>query len=137
VYVVTWKLTARWDVPTSAGTRILGVLDRAAQVCRTNLEITSGTDGPHSGPDDPHKHGLAFDVSVANLSTLLIGQLKTYLEQVLGPAFTVLFECPTRPTEPQLQPIAYVNPDATARHFHIQPKKGSIWPPVVDTATRV
>ncbi len=137
MYVVTWKPGARWDTPTSAGTRILGVLDRAASVCRTNLEVASGTDGAHSGPDDPHKRGLAFDVSVANLSTLLIVQLKTYLEQVLGPAFTVLFECPTRPVEPQLTAIAWVNPDATGRHFHIQPKKGTLWPPAVNTATPV
>lgn len=135
MFVVTWKAGARWDVPTSAGVHILGALDRAAPVCRTTLEITSGTDGTHSGPDDPHKRGVAFDVSVHGFSPGLVVQVKTYLEQILGSLFTVLYECPSTPTEPQLAPIALVNPQASAPHFHIQPKRGTVWPPL-DPALR-
>lgn len=136
MYVVRWKLGARWDTPTSAGTRILGALDRAAPVCRTDLEVTSGTDGAHSGPNDPHKRGVAFDVSVQGFSPALVVQVKTYLEQVLGSLFTVLYECPTSPTEPQLARIASVNPEATGPHFHIQPRKGTTWPPALDAGVR-
>jgi hypothetical protein len=130
--VVTWKPGARWDVPTSAGVHILAALDRAAPVCRLSLEITCGT-GEHP-PGDPHTRGEAFDVSVAGIPPSVIVQLKTYLENILGSAFTVLYECPTTPTEPQLAPIAYINPKATGCHIHIQPKKGTTWPPAATDA---
>ena len=44
-----------------AGFRILRALDQVAAGLR-DLTITSACDGAHSGPDDPHHTGNAFDV---------------------------------------------------------------------------
>lgn len=135
MYTVTWKSTARWDRPTPAGARIIAALDRTASVCRTNLHITSGTDGAHGGPTDPHARGEAFDVSVIGMDPFLIVQVHQYLAQLLGPLFTVLYEAPTPPADARLKEIVYVNRDATAPHFHLQPKKGSTWPPMQPSGT--
>lgn len=128
MFFITIKAGVKLDGLQPAGFHIIGALDRAAPVCRTNLEITCAT-GEHP-PDDPHSHGLALDVSVGGFTPAFIVQVKTYLESILGPLFTVLYEVPTKPTEPQLQPIAYINAGATAPHFHLQPKKGTTWPPL-------
>lgn len=44
------------------GFRILAALDQAALTMGIELTITSACDGIHSGPDDPHHRGEAFDV---------------------------------------------------------------------------
>lgn len=45
-----------------AGFRILGALDTLCRLRNIDIEITSGTDGTHSGPTDPHYKGEAFDI---------------------------------------------------------------------------
>lgn len=40
-----------------AGFRILSAIDQVAQALSLDLVITSGTDGEHSGPLDPHHRG--------------------------------------------------------------------------------
>jgi hypothetical protein len=47
---------------TLAGAAILGALARTAIALPFDLVVTSAADGPHSGPDDPHHLGNAFDV---------------------------------------------------------------------------
>lgn len=49
-------------VPSPAGARILAALDYTAQFRNRDVTVTSGSDGDHSGPDDPHHHGNAYDV---------------------------------------------------------------------------
>ena len=41
---------------------ILDALQRASESLSLTLTITSGTDGEHSGPNDPHHLGFAYDV---------------------------------------------------------------------------
>ena len=45
-----------------AGFRLLRAFDTVAEGEPFDLVITSGTDGAHSGPDDPHHLGKAYDV---------------------------------------------------------------------------
>ena len=45
-----------------AGIRLLGVLDTVARLLGRDITITSGSDGEHSGPDDPHHKGNAYDI---------------------------------------------------------------------------
>jgi hypothetical protein len=50
------------SILTPAGIRILSALDYVAQTLSRDVTITSGSDGDHSGPSDPHKLGLAYDI---------------------------------------------------------------------------
>lgn len=131
--VVRHRSTARFDVIAPAGFRILAAIDHAAQACRADLEITSGTDS-HTLPD-PHVTGEAYDVSVKGLSAQQIADVKASLEAILGPLFTVLYEVQQVPSDPTLRAIAYVNIKATGSHFHIQRRKGTVFPPEVVTLT--
>lgn len=45
-----------------AGLHILAAIEYAADACNLDLTITSACDGLHSGPDDPHHFGCAYDV---------------------------------------------------------------------------
>lgn len=129
---ITWKNGAVWSLPTPAGTRILSMLDRVSQIYRISLEITAGTND-HVLPD-VHAKGLAFDVSVRALESVIVVQLYHSLTQLLGSEFTVLYECPTRPDEPNLAAIVTVNPSATAPHLHLQLSNHvPIWPAVETT----
>lgn len=126
--VVRHRAAVRFDLIAPAGFRILSAIDQAAQSCKVDLTITCGTDS-HALPD-PHVTGEAFDVSVQSLSAQQIADVKVALERTLGPLFTVLYEVPQTPSDPTLRPMAYVNVKATGRHFHIQRKKGTTFPPV-------
>ena len=110
-----------------AGFAILGALYLATQQVGVSLDITSGTDS-HAATD-PHATGEAYDVSVRGLSAQQISDIKDELEGSLGPLFTVLYEVPAVPSDPTLRPIAYVNIHATGPHFHVQKKKGTVFPP--------
>ncbi len=124
---VTWKDGAVWTVPTSAGVHILSALDRAASLCRVDLQVTAGTND-HVLPD-PHAQGLAFDVSVKGFDASMINMIRNYLNTTLGAEFTVLYECPSKPTDIGLANIAYINAGATAPHFHVQLAKHlKLWP---------
>lgn len=125
--VVRHRPAARFDQIRPAGFRILSALDQAAQDCRVDLLITSGTDS-HAQPD-PHVTGEAYDVSVHGLSAQQIADIHASLTATLGPLFTVLYEVAAVPSDPTLRPIAYVNIKATGPHFHIQRKKGTVFPP--------
>lgn len=56
------KAGVRFDVIAPAGYCILTALKAASLGLNVPLTITSGTDGEHSGPDDPHHYGEAYDV---------------------------------------------------------------------------
>lgn len=51
-----------------AGYQILSALKETSKTLGLDLVITSGTDGLHSGPFDPHKLGEAYDVRTHNLT---------------------------------------------------------------------
>lgn len=125
--VVLTKPGVRFDCIAPAGFRILAAIVACAAALGRDILITSGTDS-HSLPD-PHARGCAYDIGLANWSADNISQGLTFLRGNLGPLFTVLYEVPRKPLDPTLIPLAYVNSVATGPHFHIQPLKGSTWPP--------
>lgn len=51
-----------------AGFKILEAIKGAAQDLRIDVTITSGSDGLHSGPGDPHHTGEAYDVRTRDLA---------------------------------------------------------------------
>lgn len=62
VAVVRTKPGVLFTTIAPAGFRLLGAIERAARAVRCELTITSACDGAHSGPDDPHHRGEAYDV---------------------------------------------------------------------------
>lgn len=94
-----------------AGFRILEALKVVSLALGCDLTITSGSDGKHSGPGDPHKSGCAYDIRTHDLTpdqkhTVLAG-----LQAELGPKFYVFLEAPGSPNE----------------HLHAQRKKSTAY----------
>lgn len=116
-----------------AGFRILAAIDNLSRVLGLDIWITSGSDS--HPPGDPHTTGEAYDVSVKDWTVPVTLKAITFLRQVLGERFTILYECPSAPSDPQLLAIAYVNGQATGCHLHVQRKKGMVYPPDQPVAT--
>lgn len=113
------------DPPTACQVRILATYDRAARLLGQSLTVTCGREGH---PDaDPHTKGLALDVRSVGLPDASVMRLYEFVRSELGPAFTVLYEVPTRSTG-ILKDIETLNPSASGPHLHQQPVKGTIWP---------
>jgi hypothetical protein len=97
------------------GFRILCAIETVARKLNHDLWITSACDGEHSGPNDPHHRGEAYDVSshdfpVADRPTIL------NCFQALLPADQ--FYC-------------FLESAGTANeHFHLQVKKGTEYPAI-------
>jgi len=94
-----------------AGARILEVLRVIARTSPHDLTITSGTDGTHSGPGDPHHSGEAYDVRVKDLTPWQVQVLVGRLTASLGPRFYVLHE----------------SPDTPNAHIHIQRRRATTY----------
>jgi hypothetical protein len=114
--------------PSPAQSRIIGALDTVARAVAFDLMVTCGEEA--HGPSDPHTLRKAFDVRAIDLDAPLVIEVFNRLRAELGSRWTVLYETPSRPDDPALLDIAYVNPDASAPHFHIQVLKGTDYPPI-------
>lgn len=93
------------------GVRILAALENCANRISHDLTITSACDGVHSGPEDPHHKGEAYDVRSHDLpdKNLALG----YIQEFLGERFYAFLEDATETNE----------------HLHVQVKKGTVYPP--------
>lgn len=94
------------------GIRILAALDHAAQVIAHDITITSGADGTHSGPEDPHFRGDAYDNRTHDLPDPQLA-LKA-IQDFLGDRFFSWIEAAGTDNE----------------HIHTQVRKGTVYPPV-------
>jgi len=126
VPVLRHRVTVGFATIAPGGFRILAALDGATRVMARDLEISSGTDSHTTGR---HPLGEAYDVSVKGLTIAEIDRLRRYLMQTLGKRFTVLYEVPAPPTDPQEAAIASVNSQATGKHLHVQVRRGTTFPP--------
>ena len=96
-----------------AGFRILSAIDQVAASLGVDLVITSGTDGEHSGPDDPHHRGEAYDVRSQGLSEDIKRDVLNDVMRLLG------FE----------RFYGFLEAAGTANeHFHFQVRKGVNYP---------
>lgn len=98
-----------------AGARILGVLKRLAPTYDFDITITSARDGVHSGPDDPHHSGEAFDVRSNGLNSLQVARL---LHDVQVGLYTAT---------PRRFYAFYEAAGAPNAHIHIQRRSGTIY----------
>jgi hypothetical protein len=104
---------------TPGGIKILAALEYAADQIGHDITITSGTDGAHSGPADPHHEGRAFDVRTSDLPDpeMALLHIKSFLaipaSQDWGDFFFAWMEDVGTPNQ----------------HFHIQQRRGVEYPP--------
>lgn len=111
--VVYVKPGVEFTVIAPGGFRILSAIDQAATTLGRDLTITSGTDGTHSGPDDPHHRGEAYDVRshdlASNVKYEVLATINGFLNQ---DQFYGFLEAP----------------DTDNEHYHFQVKKGTVYP---------
>jgi hypothetical protein len=114
VNVVTVKPGVEFAVIAPGGFCILSAIQQASQHCAVDLTITSGTDGEHSGPADPHHTGNAYDVRSHDLTDEMKQAVLAYMmDTVLGwDRFYGFIEAAGTDNE----------------HFHVQVKKGTTYP---------
>lgn len=104
------KPGVEFAVVAPAGFLILQAVKAASRVLKVDLTITSGTDGKHSGPTDPHKTGEAFDIRSRGVDPETKALV---LNAVMGEL-------------PPLRFYGFLEGAGTANeHFHIQRSKGT------------
>lgn len=94
-----------------AGVRIIEALKTVSKTLGMDLTITSGADGVHSGPKDPHYSYQAYDIRTHDLTEVVKRQLLALLLQELGPKFSGFIESAGTPNE----------------HLHVQRLYGTIY----------
>lgn len=112
ITVVRTKPGVEFKVIAAAGFRILRAIDEAAETLRHDITITSACDGEHSGPEDPHHKGEAYDVRTHDIPDKHM--LLSVIQQVLGVEYFYAF---------------IEDPDSPNEHIHVQRKKDTIYPP--------
>ena len=83
------KPGVEFSVIAPAGQRILDSLKTTADALPFDLTITSGTDGTHSGPNDPHHRGEAYDVrshEIDDKESVLTAVLENLADGALAPS---------------------------------------------------
>ena len=111
--VVRVKEGVKFTVIAPGGFRILGAIDDACQKVGVDLTITSACDGEHSGPNDPHHRGEAYDVRSHDFTEEQKDDILTEVMTYLGWDHFFGF----------LEAMGTDN-----EHFHFQVKKGTQFP---------
>jgi hypothetical protein len=94
-----------------AGARILEVLRQVTRELSFDVTITSATEGQHSGPNDPHHKGEAYDLRTKTLTEDQKRELLSKLVSRLGPRFFAFLEAPGTPNE----------------HIHVQRRRNTVY----------
>jgi hypothetical protein len=111
--IVTTKPGVEFAVIAPGGFSILSAIQFACMKCAVDLTITSGSDGIHSGPNDPHHRGEAYDVRTHDLTPQQKTAVLNAIMTMLGwERFYGFLEAP----------------DSEDEHIHVQVKKGSTYP---------
>jgi hypothetical protein len=111
--VIRVKPGVQFSQIAPGGFRILAALVDTAAKCNHDITITSACDGEHSGPDDPHHRGEAYDIRSHDLPDpqMVLAGIRSFL----GDAFFAFLE----------------DPLALNEHIHVQVRKNSTYPPIV------
>lgn len=79
--------------------RILEVLKKISGDLGRDITVTSGSDGVHSGPNDPHYSGNALDIRTNDMPPPVKKVVLGLLLSDLGPKFSGFIENPGKPGE--------------------------------------
>jgi hypothetical protein len=114
--IVKVKDGVEFKVIAPGGFVLLHAIVLAAQDQEMDLTITSACDGEHSGPDDPHHRGEAYDIRTRDVPDpqRLLEALDFYLSERDPGCFFVFIEDPGTENE----------------HIHCQVRKGTSYPPL-------
>lgn len=104
------KPGVEFSVIAPAGYMILSALKYTSKLLGMDLTITSGTDGEHSGPTDPHHAGEAYDVRSHDLQPSVKSAVLMAMMNELGTNHFYGF---------------LESPGTDGEHFHIQRAKGT------------
>ena len=117
--VVRVKDGVLFTVIAPAGFRILSAIDETAATLGRDLVITSACDGEHSGLEDPHHTGEAYDIRTHDFPNEQLKQL--VLDDIMRclneEHFFGFIEAPGTDNE----------------HIHIQRKKDTVYPGLIQT----
>lgn len=88
-FVLRCKEGVEFTVIAPAGFEILAVMRTVAQVIEHDITITSACDGEHSGPEDPHHKGEAYDFRTHDLpdKNVFFGEVLVRLDPKIFYAF--------------------------------------------------
>ena len=119
--------SALFTIISPGGFKILEVLVTAAEELNLDLVITSACDGLHSGPDDPHHLGRAYDVRSHDFTPeLKVQVLKTIM---LGLGDTTGLEGAPNFSQTTEKFFGWLeNPGTPNEHFHVQVRRGVEFP---------
>jgi hypothetical protein len=129
--VVRVKPGVLFSVIAPAGFRLLAAIEAGARALRVELVITSACDGEHSGPDDPHHLGEAYDVRTRGLADgvkdALLGYILAAVNEPGAPPASPV------PGEPRSLATArfygFIEAAGTPNeHLHVQRRKGRSYP---------
>ena len=95
------------------GFRILSALEQTAMKLGLDLVITSACDGAHSGLNDPHHRGEAYDVRSHDFTPEQKDKLLAEIMAILGWVYFYGF---------------LESPGTDNEHFHFQVAKGKVYP---------
>lgn len=112
--IVNIKPGVEFSLIAPGGFVLLAAIHSAAQVFNVDLTITSGTDGMHSGYEDPHHKGEAYDVRTHDLPEEVRQKVLEHIQLTAGPGFFAFLEAQGTDNE----------------HLHCQVKKGTTYPEV-------
>lgn len=111
--VVRVKDGVQFTIISPGGFRILEAISKTARTLGFDLTITSACDGMHSGPDDPHHRGEAYDIRTHDLPQDQKAVVLNSLQALLPLAnFFSFIEAPGADNE----------------HIHVQVRKGTEYP---------
>ena len=111
--VVRVKDGVQFSKIAPGGFRILEAISTVARRVGVDLTITSACDGMHSGPEDPHHRGEAYDIRTHDMDVRMKAVVLNALQALLPiEQFFSFLEAAGTPNE----------------HFHIQVRKGTTYP---------
>lgn len=126
------KASVSFDTIAPGGFRILGAIEAVARSLAIDIVITSACDGLHSGPNDPHHLGNAYDLRSKTFGQamkddilwLLLLDLCEHSETLqpvsIGYATTLFYA--------QIE-----NRGEDGEHIHVQVRNAKAYPPVLKT----
>jgi hypothetical protein len=116
---------------TPAGFRLLAAIEGAARALHVDLTITSACDGVHSGPDDPHHCGEAYDVRTHGFSepvkdTIVFAIIRACSDHGAGLPEPIPGIPRSRATSRFFGFIE--SPGEPNEHIHVQLRRGRVYP---------
>lgn len=114
-----------------AGFRLLSAIERAARLLHVELTVTSACDAAHSGPDDPHHRGEAYDVRTNTMTEAMKDAvLRVILTELREDGDAMVAAVPGVPRSlATARFFGSIEASGTPNeHLHVQLRRGRVYP---------